>query len=154
MGRFTLPRDLYHGKGALEELKNLKGSRAVVVVGGGSMKRFGFLQKAVDYLKEAGMEVVYSGLHRTVDQIVNIAVQEDVDVIGLSIMTGAHIPITQRLFEKIKERGISDKMVFVGGVIPSRDVPKLKELGAAGVFPGGTPLAETIQFLQSVAIKG
>ncbi len=105
-------------------------------------------------LKEAGMEVVYSGLHRTVDQIVNIAVQEDVDVIGLSIMTGAHIPITQRLFEKIKERGISDKMVFVGGVIPSRDVPKLKELGAAGVFPGGTPLAETIQFLQSVAIKG
>ena len=57
MGRFTLPRDLYHGKGALEELKNLKGSRAVVVVGGGSMKRFGFLQKAVDYLKEAGMEV-------------------------------------------------------------------------------------------------
>ena len=105
-------------------------------------------------LKEAGMEVVYSGLHRTVDQIVNIAVQEDVDVIGLSIMTGAHIPITQRLFEKIKERGISDKMVFVGGVIPSRDVSKLKELGAAGVFPGGTPLAETIQFLQSVAIKG
>ena len=105
-------------------------------------------------LKEAGMEVVYSGLHRTVDQIVNIAVQEDVDVIGLSIMTGAHIPITQRLFEKIKERWISDKMVFVGGVIPSRDVPKLKELGAAGVFPGGTPLAETIQFLQSVAIKG
>ena len=105
-------------------------------------------------LKEAGMEVVYSGLHRTVDQIVNIAVQEDVDVIGLSIMTGAHIPITQRLFEKIKERGISDKMVFVGGVIPSRDVPKLKELGATGVFPGGTPLAETIQFLQSVAIKG
>lgn len=104
-------------------------------------------------LKEAGMEVVYSGLHRTVDQIVNIALQEDVDVIGLSIMTGAHIPITQRLFEKIKEKGISDKMVFVGGVIPSRDVPKLKELGVAGVFPGGTPLAETIQFLQSAAKK-
>jgi methylmalonyl-CoA mutase C-terminal domain/subunit len=104
-------------------------------------------------LKEAGMEVVYSGLHRTVDQIVNIAVQEDVDVIGLSIMTGAHIPITQRLFQKIKEKGIGDKKVFVGGVIPSRDIPKLKELGVAGVFPGGTPLAETIQFLQSVAKK-
>jgi methylmalonyl-CoA mutase C-terminal domain/subunit len=104
-------------------------------------------------LKEAGMEVVYSGLHRTVDQIVNIAVQEDVDVIGLSIMTGAHIPITQRIFQKIKEKGIGDKKVFVGGVIPSRDIPKLKELGVAGVFPGGTPLAETIQFLQSVAKK-
>jgi methylmalonyl-CoA mutase C-terminal domain/subunit len=104
-------------------------------------------------LKEAGMEVIYSGLHRTVDQIVNIAVQEDVDVIGLSIMTGAHIPITQRLFQKIKEMGIGDKKVFVGGVIPSRDIPKLKELGVAGVFPGGTPLAETIQFLQSVAKK-
>jgi methylmalonyl-CoA mutase C-terminal domain/subunit len=104
-------------------------------------------------LKEAGMEVVYSGLHRTVDQIVNIAVQEDVDVIGLSIMTGAHIPITQRLFQKIKEKGIGDKKIFVGGVIPSRDIPKLKELGVAGVFPGGTPLAETIQFLQSVAKK-
>ena len=104
-------------------------------------------------LKEAGMEVVYSGLHRTIDQIVNIAVQEDVDVIGLSIMTGAHIPITQKLFQKIREKGIDDKMVFVGGVIPSRDIPKLKELGVAGVFPGGTPLAETIQFLQSVAKK-
>jgi len=105
-------------------------------------------------LKEAGMEVVYSGLHRTVDQIVSIAVQEDVDVVGLSIMTGAHIPITQRLLQKLKEKGIGDKMVFVGGVIPSRDVPKLKELGVTGVFPGGTPLAETIQFLQSVAKKG
>ena len=90
-------------------------------------------------LKEAGMEVVYSGLHRTIDQIVNIAVQEDVDVIGLSIMTGAHIPITQKLFQKIREKGIDDKMVFVGGVIPSRDIPKLKELGVTGIFPGGTP---------------
>lgn len=105
-------------------------------------------------LKEAGMEVVYSGLHRTIDQIVNIAVQEDVDVIGLSIMTGAHIPITQKLLQKIKQKGIVDKMIFVGGVIPSKDVPKLKELGVAGVFPGGTPLAETIQFLQAISKKG
>jgi len=105
-------------------------------------------------LKEAGMEVVYSGLHRTIDQIVNIAVQEDVDVIGLSIMTGAHIPITQKLFQKIREKGIDDKMVFVGGVIPSRDIPKLKELGVTGIFPGGTPLTETIHFLQSTVKKG
>lgn len=104
-------------------------------------------------LKEAGMEVIYSGLHRTVDQIVNIAVQEDVDVIGLSIMTGAHLPITEKLFQKIREKGIEGKSVFVGGVIPSRDIPKLKELGVAGVFPGGTPLSETIKFLQSIAEK-
>lgn len=69
-------------------------------------------------LKEAGMEVVYSGLHRTIDQIINIAIQEDVDFIGLSIMTGAHIPITQKLIKKkLQEKGITDKMVFVGGVI-------------------------------------
>ncbi len=97
-------------------------------------------------LKDAGMEVIYSGLHRTVDQIVNIAIQEDVDFIGLSIMTGAHIPITQRLFQKIREKGIGDKAVFVGGVIPSRDIPKLKELGVAGIFPGGTPMSEIINF--------
>lgn len=104
-------------------------------------------------LKDAGMEVIYSGLHRTIDQIVNTAVQEDVDVIGLSIMTGAHIPITQKLFQKIREKGIGDKAVFVGGVIPSRDIPKLKEIGVTGVFPGGTPLAETINFLQSTVLK-
>jgi len=105
-------------------------------------------------LRDAGMEVIYTGLHQTAEMIVETAVQEDVDVIGLSIMTGAHIPITQRLCQKIKERGIGDKMVFVGGVIPTRDVPKLKELGVAGVFPGGTPLAETIQFIQSISKQG
>ncbi|MBP8625405.1 MAG: cobalamin B12-binding domain-containing protein [Syntrophorhabdales bacterium] len=102
-------------------------------------------------LKEAGMEVVYSGLHRTIDQIINIAIQEDVDFIGLSIMTGAHIPITQKLIKKLQEKGITDKMVFVGGVIPSRDIPKLQELGVAGIFPGGTPLKETIEFIKNKA---
>ncbi|MBP9560370.1 MAG: cobalamin-dependent protein, partial [Syntrophorhabdaceae bacterium] len=102
-------------------------------------------------LKEAGMEVVYSGLHRTIDQIINIAIQEDVDFIGLSIMTGAHIPITQKLIKKLQEKGITDKMVFVGGVIPSRDMPKLQELGVTGIFPGGTPLKETIEFIKNKA---
>ncbi|OGP63959.1 MAG: methylmalonyl-CoA mutase [Deltaproteobacteria bacterium RBG_16_42_7] len=100
-------------------------------------------------LKEAGMEVIYSGLHKTIDQIVNIAIQEDVDVIGLSIMTGAHIPITQKLMKKMQEEGMTDKMVFVGGVIPAKDIPRLKELGVAGVFPGGTPLTETIGFIKT-----
>jgi methylmalonyl-CoA mutase C-terminal domain/subunit len=99
-------------------------------------------------LKEAGMEVVYSGLHKTVEQIVNIAIQEDVDAIGLSIMTGAHLPITEKLIAKMKEEEIADKLVFVGGVIPARDFSRLGELGVAGVFPGGTPLAETIAFIK------
>ncbi|HNZ58284.1 MAG TPA: cobalamin B12-binding domain-containing protein [Syntrophorhabdaceae bacterium] len=104
-------------------------------------------------LKAAGMEVIYSGLHKTVDQIVNIAIQEDVDVIGLSIMSGAHIPISQKLLKRLAEKGITDKAVFVGGVIPGQDIPKLMEIGVAGVFPGGTPLSETIAFLKKTAKK-
>lgn len=99
-------------------------------------------------LKDAGMEVVYTGLHKTVDQIVRMAIQEDVDVIGLSIMSGAHISLTTKLLQKAREQGIGDKMVVVGGVIPSRDIPKLKEIGVAGVFPGGASFDEIISFLK------
>lgn len=99
-------------------------------------------------LKEAGMEVIYTGLHKTVDQIIRIAIQEDVDVIGLSIMSGAHIPIAEKLVKKAKTEEIDDKLVIVGGVIPARDVPKLKELGVQGVFPGGTPFSEIVDFLK------
>lgn len=98
-------------------------------------------------LKEAGMEVIYTGLHKTVDQIIRIALQEDVDVIGLSIMSGAHIPITERLVKKAREEGIGDKMIAVGGVIPARDIPRLKELGVRGVFPGGTPFSEIVTLI-------
>jgi methylmalonyl-CoA mutase, C-terminal domain len=98
-------------------------------------------------LKDAGMEVIYTGLHKTVDQIVTIALQEDVDVIGLSIMSGAHIPLTEKLMKRVKEVGLQDKMVVVGGVIPNRDIAKLKELGVSGVFPGGTPFADITQFI-------
>ncbi len=104
-------------------------------------------------LKEAGMEVLYTGLHKSVDQIVRIAIQEDVDVIGLSIMSGAHIPIAQKLFKLAKEEGIDDKMIVVGGVIPARDIPKLQELGVRGVFPGGTPFSEIVSFINENAKK-
>jgi methylmalonyl-CoA mutase, C-terminal domain len=111
--------------------------------------------KVVAYaLKEAGMEVIYTGLHKTVDQIVDIAVQEDVDVIGLSIMSGAHIPIAKKLVSKVKDRRIEDKMMVIGGVIPVRDVPKLKEIGITGVFPGGTPFSEIVDFLRTNVKKG
>jgi methylmalonyl-CoA mutase C-terminal domain/subunit len=100
-------------------------------------------------LKDAGMEVVYSGLHRTVYQIVRAAVQEDVDVIGLSIMSGAHLPISEKLIRRAREEGIGDKMVIVGGVIPARDIPALKKMGVAGVFPGGVPFEEIVAFLKA-----
>jgi methylmalonyl-CoA mutase C-terminal domain/subunit len=102
-------------------------------------------------LKEAGMEVVYTGLHRTVDQIIRTAVQEDVDVIGLSIMSGAHIPIVERLMKEVDREGIKDKMVLVGGVIPNRDVERLKELGVSGVFPGGTRFSDIVAFIRENA---
>jgi methylmalonyl-CoA mutase C-terminal domain/subunit len=98
-------------------------------------------------LKEAGMEVIYTGLHRTVDQIVRIAVQEDVDIIGLSIMSGAHIPIVEKLMKKVGEEGIEEKMVIVGGVIPNQDVSRLKALGVSGVFPGGAGFSEIVAFI-------
>jgi methylmalonyl-CoA mutase, C-terminal domain len=104
--------------------------------------------KVIAYaLREAGMEVIYTGLHRTVDQIMQIAAQEDVDVIGLSIMSGAHLPIMEKLMKRVKEEGMRDKLVVVGGVIPNRDIPKLRKLGVAGVFPGGTPFDDIVTFL-------
>jgi methylmalonyl-CoA mutase C-terminal domain/subunit len=105
-------------------------------------------------LKEAGMEVIYTGLHKTVDQIVRTAIEEDVAFIGLSIMSGAHIPIVEKLMKKVKEEGIGDKMILVGGVIPNRDIEKLKNLGVAGVFPGGTPFSDIVTFIRQNAKQG
>jgi methylmalonyl-CoA mutase C-terminal domain/subunit len=99
-------------------------------------------------LRDAGMEVIYSGLHQTIDQIVNTAIQEDVDVIGLSIMSGAHLPICQKLMGRMKEKNMSDVLVVVGGVIPKQDIPKLKKLGIEGIFPGGTPFDESVQWIR------
>ena len=86
----------------------------------------------------------------TLDQILTAAVQESVDVIGLSIMTGGHIPICRKLFERMKAEDLADIRVVVGGVIPKPDIPKLKEMGAAGVFPGGTPFTEIVSGIRSL----
>jgi len=99
-------------------------------------------------LRDAGMEVIYTGLHQTIDQIINSAIQEDVDVIGLSIMSGAHLPICEKLMKKMIEKKIDDIMVVVGGVIPKRDVPLLQKMGIEGIFPGGTPFDESIQWIK------
>ena len=101
-------------------------------------------------LRDAGMEVIYTGLHQTIEQIVRTAVQEAVDVIGLSIMSGAHLPICKKLLEIMKSAGIEDIPVIVGGVIPKQDMPKLKELGIEGVFPGGTSFDDIITGIRGV----
>ena len=101
-------------------------------------------------LRDAGMEVIYTGLHQTVEQIVKTAVQEAVDVVGLSIMSGAHIPICQKLLEMMKNEGLQDIPVVVGGVIPKQDIPRLNEQGIAGVFPGGTPFDKVVAGIKEV----
>jgi len=99
-------------------------------------------------LKDAGMEVIYTGLHRTIDEIVNTAVQEDVDVIGLSIYSGAHLPLCKKLMERLKEMGVKDKLVLVGGNIPQRDIKTLKSYGITEVFPVGTILDDIVEFIK------
>ncbi len=100
-------------------------------------------------LRDAGMEVVYTGLHQSIEGIVQAALQEAVDVIGLSIMSGAHLPICKKLMKLLAEKGLQDKQVVVGGVIPKRDIPALQALGVAGVFPGGTPFSVPIEFIKT-----
>lgn len=99
-------------------------------------------------LKDAGMEVIYTGLHRTIDEIVNTAVQEDVDVIGLSIYSGAHLPLSKKLMERLKEMGVTDKLVLVGGNIPQRDIKTLKSYGITEVFPVGARLNDIVEFIK------
>ncbi len=99
-------------------------------------------------LRDAGMEVIYTGLHQTVPSIVKQAMEEAVDVIGLSIMSGAHIPICKKMMSMIKENDLNDVLVVVGGVIPQRDISKLKEIGVAEVFPGGSRFDDIVAFIQ------
>ncbi len=99
-------------------------------------------------LRDAGMEVIYTGLHQTIDQITRTAIQEGVDVIGLSIMSGAHLPICEKLMQEMKKKRIDDILVVTGGVIPKRDIPPLQKIGIQGIFPGGTSFDESIQWIK------
>ena len=98
-------------------------------------------------LRDAGMEVIYTGLRQTPEQIVAAALQEDADVIGLSILSGAHMHICPRITELLKEKGLDDVVVLVGGIIPDVDVPRLKDLGVRGVFLPGTPMQDIVDFI-------
>lgn len=104
-------------------------------------------------LRDSGFEVIYTGLHQTVEMIVETAIEEDVDVIGLSIMSGAHIPICEKLTSLLKEKEADDIMVLVGGVIPGKDIPRLKEMGVTEVFPGGTDIDAPANFLRERFVR-
>ena len=99
-------------------------------------------------LRDAGMEVIYTGLRQTPEQIVEIAIQEDVDVIGLSILSGAHTHLFPKVMELLKENNIEDIVVMGGGVIPEEDIPELKKVGIAEIFTPGTNTRDIIKFIK------
>ena len=105
-------------------------------------------------LRDAGMEVIYTGLRQTPEQIVAAALQEDADVIGLSILSGAHNHIAPKLMALLKDQGMDDVLVLVGGIIPDVDVPKLQALGVKGVFLPGTPMQAIVDYITRHARPG
>ncbi len=101
--------------------------------------------------RDAGFEVIYTGLFQTPDMIASTALQEDVDVVGLSILSGAHLALFPRIMDALRARGVDDVLVVAGGTIPAEDIDALKRLGVAAVFGPGTPLQEAIQFIRDHA---
>jgi methylmalonyl-CoA mutase C-terminal domain/subunit len=99
-------------------------------------------------LRDAGMEVIYTGLHQTPEQIVETAIQEDADAVGISILSGAHMTLVPRILDLLRENGAEDVLVVVGGTIPGEDVAELKEQGVAAVFGPGAPTSEIVDFLR------
>jgi methylmalonyl-CoA mutase C-terminal domain/subunit len=100
-------------------------------------------------LRDAGMEVIYTGLRQTPEMIVTAALQEDVDVIGLSILSGAHNAIVPRVLDLMKENKMTDVLMLVGGIIPDQDIPALKGNGVSGIFQPGTPMDDIVQFIKA-----
>jgi len=99
-------------------------------------------------LRDAGMEVIYTGLHQTPEQIVETVLQEDADAVGLSILSGAHMTLVPRIVALLKEQDAGDVLVTVGGTIPADDIPQLKELGVAEVFTPGAPTQDIVEFIR------
>jgi methylmalonyl-CoA mutase C-terminal domain/subunit len=100
-------------------------------------------------LRDAGLEVVYTGLHQTPEQIVETAIQEDADAIGLSVLSGAHLTLFRRVVDLLKERGADDIVVFGGGIIPDDDIPELEAMGVRRVFTPGTPTTEIVGWVRA-----
>ncbi len=104
-------------------------------------------------LRDAGMEVIYTGLRQTPEMIVSAALQEDVDVIGLSILSGAHKALVPRLSQLLKDKQMQDVLVLLGGIIPDADIPEMKEQGVAAVFQPGASLDEIVRFIQEKTVR-
>jgi methylmalonyl-CoA mutase C-terminal domain/subunit len=100
-------------------------------------------------LRDAGMEVIYTGLHQTPEQIVQTAIQEDADAVGLSILSGAHMTLFTRTLDLMKERGVDDVVVFGGGIIPDEDIPVLEQAGVARIFTPGTPIDDVVDWVRT-----
>ncbi|MCL2164618.1 MAG: cobalamin B12-binding domain-containing protein [Oscillospiraceae bacterium] len=105
-------------------------------------------------LRDAGMEVIYTGLRQTPEQIAEAAIQEDVDCVALSILSGAHNHLFPRIIELLKEKGADDVLIIGGGVIPEADIPELKRAGVAEIFTPGTPTTDTIEFIRRNVLRG
>lgn len=104
-------------------------------------------------LRDAGMEVIYTGLRQSPEMIANAAMQEDTDVVGLSILSGAHMTLVPKILELMKARGLADRPVFVGGIIPKEDAEELKQMGVSAVYGPGTMTAQIIKEVQAAAEK-
>ena len=104
-------------------------------------------------LRDAGMEVIYTGLRQTPEQIVETALQEDVNILGLSILSGAHMTLFPKIVDLMKQKGLDDVVVFAGGIIPEEDVPALKKLGIKEIFGPGTPTDTVVKFAKTQADK-
>ena len=104
-------------------------------------------------LRDAGMEVIYTGLRKKVPEVINTALQEDVDVIGVSILSGAHLTVAPKIIEGMKEKGIGNKPFIMGGVIPDEDIYKLKEIGVTEIFTQSSSFEEMIEFIKNVVRK-
>ena len=99
-------------------------------------------------LRDGGFEVIYTGLRQTPEQVVNAALQEDVDVVGLSVLSGAHMTLCPRIMELMKKEGLADVLVVIGGIIPDQDIPKLKALGVGEIFQPGASLEEIVTYVR------
>ena len=98
-------------------------------------------------LRDAGFEVIYTGLHQTPEQVAAAVVQEDADAVGLSLLSGAHMTLFPKIIDLLKQRGLDDVLIFGGGIIPDADIPKLKEMGVAGIFTPGASMASITEWL-------
>jgi methylmalonyl-CoA mutase, C-terminal domain len=100
-------------------------------------------------LRDSGMEVIYTGLHQTPEQIAETVIQEDADAIGVSILSGAHMTLVPKILELLHDQGVDDVLITVGGTIPTRDIEELKKLGVSGVFTPGSPTDDIVEFIRN-----